>query len=78
MGDFEDRRVLVGVDGDDLRRILHPRQMLNRAGNAAGDEKRRTNRDAGLSDLALVFAVAEIDRRARTADRAAESRREIV
>ena len=53
-------------------------EMLDRAGDSAADEERGTDRDARLSDLALVLAVAEVDRRAASADGAAEDSREVV
>src|ERR1700760_3747898 len=34
---LENRRFLVFIDGDDDLRILHPREMLNRARNADRD-----------------------------------------
>ena len=34
VGDLEDRRLLVLVDGDDDLRVLHPGQMLDRARDA--------------------------------------------
>src|SRR5690606_23814413 len=44
IGDLEDRGVLVLVDGDDDLRVLHARQMLDRARNTDGDvELRRDN-----------------------------------
>ena len=76
--DLEDRRVLVGVDGDDLLRVLHAGEVLHRTGDAAADHQRRTDRHARLADLPFVLAVAEVHRRARSADCAAEHRRELV
>src|SRR5574344_608897 len=76
--DLEDRRVLVRVDRDDLRGVLHAGEVLDRARDAAGDEERGTDRDAGLPDLALVLAVAEVDRRAGAAHGAAEGTGEVV
>ena len=48
--DLEDRRVPVGVDRDDLRRVLHAREVLDRARDAAADEERRAHRRARLAD----------------------------
>ena len=52
--------------------------MLDGAGNAAGNEQRGTNRDASLSNLALVLNVAEVYRSTAASDRAAKSIGEIV
>ena len=46
VGDFEDRRFAVLVDGHDGARVLDAGQMLNRAGDADGDV------DVGRDDLA--------------------------
>ena len=78
VGDLEYRSVLIGVDRDDLRGILHAGQVLDRTGNAAAYEERGTDRNTRLTDLALVFAVAEVDSRAASAYGAAESVGEIV
>ena len=78
MRHLEDGRILVGVDRNDLRRVLHSGEMLHRAGDAAADEERGTNRNARLSDLALMLAVAKVDGCAASADRAAKSIGEIV
>src|SRR5215469_8459514 len=37
IGDLEDRRLFILVDGDDHLRILHPGEMLNGAGDADSD-----------------------------------------
>ena len=37
IGHFTDRRIFVGVDGDNEFRFFHPGQMLDRPGDAAGD-----------------------------------------
>src|SRR5215469_4483608 len=72
IGDLEDRRLLVLVDGDDHLRILHTRQMLDRAGDADGDVKLRRNDLAGLADLIVIRHKPGIDRGAGCADRRAE------
>ncbi|MBR0240938.1 MAG: electron transfer flavoprotein subunit alpha/FixB family protein, partial [Kiritimatiellae bacterium] len=51
---------------------------LHSAGDAAADHQRRAHRHARLADLPLVLAVAEVNRRARAADRAAKGRRQLV
>ena len=76
--DLEDRRVLVRVDREDLRGVLHAGEVLDRAGDAAADHQRGTHRDARLPDLPLVLAVAEVDRRAASAHRTAEDRGQVV
>src|SRR6478752_7295613 len=54
VGDLEDRGVLVLVDGDDDLRVLHAGEMLDGAGNAAGDVELRRHHLAGLADLPVV------------------------
>ena len=78
VGDLEDRRVLVRVDRDDLGGVLHAGEVLDSTRDAAADHEGGTHRDAGLSDLALVLAVAEVDCRAASADRAAQHGRQVV
>src|ERR1019366_208652 len=51
MREIEDRRVWIGVDGDDQVGALHPDAMLDRARDPGGDVKFRTDRLAGLADL---------------------------
>src|SRR5436190_9810398 len=72
IGDLEDRRVFILVDGDDHLGVLHAGEMLDRAGNADGDIKLRGHHLAGLADLPVVGRIAGIDRRARGADTGAE------
>src|SRR5271168_2833691 len=48
IGDLEDRRLLVLVDGDYDLRILHPRQMLDRARDADRNIEIRRHHLAGL------------------------------
>ena len=72
IGDLEDRRFLVLVDGDDDLRILHPREVLDRARNADRDIDVGGDDLAGLADLIIVRRIARIDRGARCADRGAE------
>src|SRR5436853_5778312 len=68
VGDLEDRGVLVLVDRDDGLRILHAREMLDRAGDADRDIDFRGDDLAGLADLIVVRRIAGIDRRAAGAD----------
>src|ERR1700690_3852911 len=72
IGDLEDWRLLVLVDGDDDLRILHAGEMLDRAGDADRDVKLRCNNLAGLADLVVVGDEAGIDCGARRADRGPE------
>src|SRR5262249_8991977 len=53
VGDFEDRRVLVFVDGDDGARALHAHDVLDGAGNAEGEIEFRRDGLAGAAYLAL-------------------------
>src|SRR5579871_6071288 len=72
IGDLENRRFLILVDGDDHFRILHAGEMLDRAGNADGKIKLGRHHFAGLADLPVVRRIAGIDRGARGADRGPE------
>src|SRR5882757_3812749 len=51
IGNLEDRRLLVLVDGDDDLRILHAGKVLDGAGNADGDVEVGGDDLAGLADL---------------------------
>src|SRR5262249_57699325 len=53
VGDFEDGRVLVLVDGDDGARALHAHDVLDGAGNAEGQIEFRRDGLARTADLAL-------------------------
>src|SRR5690606_25742716 len=72
VGDLEERRVRVLVDGHDGAGVLDAGQVLERAGNADGHVLLRGDDLAGLADLHLVRAVAGVHRRARGAHRRAE------
>ncbi len=61
VGNLEDRRLLVLVDGDDDLRILHPRQMLDGAGDADRHIEVRRHHLAGLADLPVVRREARVD-----------------
>ena len=58
IGDLENRRLLILVDGDDDLAVLHAGQMLDRARNADRDVKIRRDDLAGLADLLVVRRVA--------------------
>src|SRR5581483_8513080 len=51
---FEDRRFRIAVDRDDDVRLLHPNEMLDRAGNAACDVDAWAYGLSGLADLVLI------------------------
>ena len=68
----EDRGVLVLVDGDDRRRVLHPDQVLHGTGDAAGDVDRGLHRLARLSHLVAVRHPAGVDHGAGGTGGAAE------
>src|SRR5579883_1074070 len=72
IGDLEDGRLLVLVDGDDDLRILHAGKVLNGAGDADRDVELRRHDLAGLADLVIVRHETGIDRGARGADGGAE------
>ena len=68
VGEFEDRRVGVLVDRDDVLRALHPDLVLDRAGDARREVQLRRDRLAGLADLRRVGVPAGVDHRARGGD----------
>src|SRR5690242_4862703 len=72
VGDREDRRVGILVDGDDDLRILHAGEVLDRAGYATGNVEVGGNHLAGLADLEVVRRIAGIDSGARCTDRRAK------
>ena len=72
VGDLEDRRLLVLVDGDDDLAVLHPRQVLDGARDADRDVELGRHDLAGLPDLVVVRRIARVHRGARGADRGAE------
>ena len=80
VGEFEDRRVRVLVDRDDVLRALHADLVLDRARDAGREVQLRRDRLAGLADLRGVGVPAGIDDGARGGDRrvAAERRRELL
>ena len=56
---------------DDLNQT-HARKVLDRTRDAAADKERRTDGDARLADLTLMFAVAKVAGRTARADGAAD------
>ena len=70
VGDREDRRLLVLVDGDDVLRALHAHHVLGGAGDAGGDVDGRLHDLAGLADLVAVGHPAGVDDGPRRAGRA--------
>src|SRR5881392_2704889 len=56
VGDPEDRRLGILVDGDDHLRRAHPGQVLDRARDAEAHIELGRNRPAGLADLEPVRA----------------------
>src|SRR5579864_5964715 len=77
IGDLEDGRFLVFVDGDDDLGILHAGEMLDRARYADGDIKLGRDDLAGLPDLIIIGHEAGIDGGARGADGGAKPIREL-
>src|SRR6185436_3837963 len=72
VGNLEDRRLLVLVDGDDGLAVLHAGEMLDRAGDADGNVEVGRHHLAGLADLVVVRHVTGIDRGAAGAEAGAE------
>src|SRR5579872_2504289 len=72
VGKIRNRNVRVFIDRDDSTSRAHADFMLNRARNPDGDIQGRTNRLSGLAYLVGMRNPACIDRRSRSAYRAAE------
>src|SRR5215210_2219024 len=72
VGELEDRRLGVLVDGDDRLRGLHPGPVLDGTGDADGDVQLRRDGLAGLPDLEGVRVEAGVDRGPGGADGRAE------
>src|SRR5258706_1663380 len=64
VGHLEDRRVGVLVDGHDVLRGRHPRQVLDGAADPARDVERGRDGLAGLTDLHLVLDPSRVHDRA--------------
>src|SRR5205807_7124418 len=75
VGEFEDRRVRVLVDRDDVLRALHPDLVLDRAGDTGREVQLRRHRLAGLADLRGVGVPAGVHHRARRRDRGVAAER---
>src|SRR5690606_33787934 len=60
VGDLEDRRIGILVDGDDVAGILHAGQVLDGSGDAAGDIEIGSDHLAGLPDLQLVAGITGV------------------
>src|ERR1051326_201603 len=72
VGDLEDRRLGILVDGDDRLGVLHAGQMLDGSGNADRDVQRGRHHLAGLSDLQIVRHESGVDGGAARAHRRTE------
>src|SRR5947207_5828703 len=60
VGDLEDRRIFVLVDGDDRLRRAHAGEMLYRARDSDSDVKLGTHQTSGLSNLIAVRTPAVV------------------
>src|SRR5256886_2398987 len=78
VGDLEDRRLGVLVDGHDHLRRAHAGQVLDRARDAEAHIELGRDRPAGLADLEPVRAPARVHRRARGAHRGADHARHVL
>ena len=72
VGNFVDGGVGVAVDADDDAAVLHARDVLDLAADAAGDVYLRVHRDARLTNLAVVVNPSGIDGGAAAAHFAVE------
>src|SRR5216117_2008136 len=77
VGDPEDRRLGILVDGDDHLRRAHPGQVLDRARDAEAHIELGRDRPAGLTDLEPVRPPARVHGRARGTDRGADHARHV-
>ena len=78
VGAGEDRRLRVGVDGEDLLRALRARDVLRRAADPAGDVEVGGDLRARLADLVGVRPPPRARDDARAADRRAEQPGELL
>ena len=78
VGELEDRRVRVLVDGDDRPGALHADLVLDGARDAGGDVELRRHGLARLADLGRVRVPAGVDDGARRRDRAAQRLRQLL
>src|SRR5688500_15696936 len=70
IGDLEDRRFGILVDGDDGLGAAHACEVLHGAADADGKVELRRDGFPGLSDLLTVRAPAGVDDGARRSERA--------
>src|SRR5438309_1442761 len=75
IGEFEDRRVRVLVDRDDVLRALHPDLVLDRPRDARCEVQLRRDRLARLADLRGVGVPAGVDDGSRGSDGAVAAER---
>src|SRR5882762_5456941 len=73
---LKNRRFLVLVDGDDDAAVFHPREVLDRAGDAYRDVELRSDDLPRLPHLPVVRHEARVHRRARSAHRRTQFIRE--
>src|SRR2546426_1393154 len=78
VGDLEDRRLGVLVDGHDHLRRAHAGQVLDRARDAEAHVELGRDRPARLADLEPVRAPARVHRRARGAHCGADHARHVL
>src|SRR5262245_42909887 len=72
VGETEDGRIRVVVDGDDGPGVSHAGSMPHRAGAAEGKVKTGVDDPADLVDLRVLRAPAKLGRGVRPADSAAK------
>src|SRR3954449_2157661 len=78
VGELEDRRVRVLVDGEDVLGALHSDLVLDRARDSRREIELRRDRLPGLADLRRVRVPAGVDHGTRRSNGAAESARELL
>src|SRR6476619_5030310 len=78
IGNVEDGRVWVAIDGHNCAGVFHARQMLYGAGDTYCDVEFRRYDFSRLADLQLVGRNTCVDKRARAADRAAKRIRQFA
>jgi hypothetical protein len=78
IGELEDRRVRILVDGDDVLGVLHADLVLDGARDPRGQVQLRRDRLAGLTDLARIREPSGVDHRAGRGDGPAERLGELL
>src|SRR5436309_13475308 len=78
IGDAENGRVGILVDGHDVSGALHADDVLDGAGDPAGDVQLRVDGDAAAADLVLVWQPPHVGDRARGADLSPEGGGELA